>query len=374
MLNSSFFFSNPAISLGQVYGQVLEIFLAERQTFMALSGLQVACFIPFTILMAVILAAMFDAEGAALIGAIVSIDPTRALSNFNNYNPSDDITTENKDYSTNFKGDDAIDFTAMIHQLLSREELFFSLLFLGLLFMGLAILITSTFQGAMIRAVAEVHAGLRPSWLTCLKFGWKNMCKLTCFGFLIMLAYFTAFMISAVGVLAAIYKTTSSSFPDYLFLFFFVYFEIISIAGAAMIAGPSMVVVEGKSVVEAMKSSWHLCKTHICFIYCSFFGFNLLTLVLGLITSIFSGSATVPILNNFIIAPLNLIIGTVLYMALRIRKDGLTQADLVQELSDESSFEMSNAHKYQQASAIDDYDDDSFEKKSFAVAVGKSIV
>jgi len=61
-------------------------------------------------------------------------------------------------------------------------------------------------------------------------------------------------------------------------------------------------------------------------------------------------------------------------MALRIRKDGLTQADLVQELSDESSFEMSNAHKYQQASAIDDYDDDSFEKKSFAVAVGKSIV
>jgi hypothetical protein len=321
MLNSSFFFSNPAISLGQVYGQVLEIFCAEWQTFMALSGLQVACFIPFTILMAVILAATFYAEGAAFIGAMGSIDPTRALSNFNNYNPSDDITTENKDYSTNFKGDDAIDFTAMIHQLLLMGELlFFSLLFLGLLFMGLAILITSTFQGAMIRAVAEVHAGLRPSWLTCLKVGWKNMCKLTCFGFLIMLAHFTVFMISVVGVLAAIYKTTSSSFPDYLFLLFFVYFVVFSIVRAAMIAGPSMVVVEGKSVVEAMQSSWHLCKTDICFICCSTFCFALLeslakSITWALLSSLFSGSdpattATVLSVTSFIVSlaivPLNL--------------------------------------------------------------------
>ena len=62
-------------------------------------------------------------------------------------------------------------------------------------------------------------------------------------------------------------------------------------------------------------------------------------------------------------------------MTLRIWKDGLTQADLVQELSDESSsFEMSNDPKYQQASVMDGDDDDSFEKKPFAVAVGKSIV
>ena len=104
--------------------------------------------------------------------------------------------------------------------------------------------------------------------VACLKVGWKNMWKITCFGFLILLACFTAFMISVVGVLAVIYSTTSSSFPDYLFLLFFVYFVVISIVRAAMIAGPSMVVVEGKSVVQAMKSSWHLCKTHICFIYC----------------------------------------------------------------------------------------------------------
>ena len=58
-------------------------------------------------------------------------------------------------------------------------------------------------------------------------------------------------------------------------------------------------------------------------------------------------------------------------MALRTRKDGLTQADLFQELSDEPSFEMSNDPKYQQASVMDD---DAFEKKPFAVAVGKSIV
>ena len=52
-------------------------------------------------------------------------------------------------------------------------------------------------------------------------------------------------------------------------------------------------------------------------------------------------------------------------MALRIRKDGLTQAELVQELSDESSLELSSDPKYQQLSAMDD---DSLEKKSLPVA------
>jgi hypothetical protein len=52
-------------------------------------------------------------------------------------------------------------------------------------------------------------------------------------------------------------------------------------------------------------------------------------------------------------------------MALRIRKDGLTQAELVQELSDESSLELSSDPKYQQLSVTDD---DSLEKKSLPVA------
>ena len=52
-------------------------------------------------------------------------------------------------------------------------------------------------------------------------------------------------------------------------------------------------------------------------------------------------------------------------MALRIRKDGLTQAELAQELSDESSLELSSDPKYQQLSAMDD---DSLEKKSLPVA------
>jgi hypothetical protein len=315
MLNASLFFSNPAISLGQVYCQVLEIFCAEWQTFMALSGLQFACFVPFTILMVI----TFSVEGAALIGAMGSDDPTRALSDFNNYNPSDGIA-ENKDYAYT-KTDDSleapIDFSGMMQQFaIVGEGIFISLLCFSLL----AILITSTFHGATIRAAVEVHAGLKPSWLACLKVGWKNMWKITCFGFLLMLAYFTAFMILVVGVLAAIYRTTSSSFPDYFLLLFFVYFVVISIAGAAMIAGPSMVVAEGKSVVEAMKSSWRLCKTDICFIYCSIFCFGILESVAKLTTrailgSLFSGSDPATwvltlIVTSFIVSlaivPLNL--------------------------------------------------------------------
>ena len=222
MLNSKTFFSNPAISPGQVYCQVLKIFRAEWQTFV---GLLLACvapwglFIPFKILMVVIWAGIFhdDQQQSVITG---------------------------KDIST-------------------------SLLFLciWLFFAGLAILAISTLQGATIRAVAEIYTGKRPSWLACLKVGWKNMFKITCFGFLVVLACCTAFLPFVVGVLAAIYSNTSSSSPDYYCLFFFVYFMVIAIVGATMIAGPSMIVVEGKSVIEAMKSSWHLCKTDICFVY-----------------------------------------------------------------------------------------------------------
>ena len=148
---------------------------------------------------------------------------------------------------------------------------FISLLCLWLLFVGLTILTVSTFQGATIRAVVEIYTGKRPSWLACLKVGRKNMCKITCFGFLIMFYYFAALMIFVVGVLAVIYSNTSSSFPDYFSLLIFIYYVVFCIIGATMISGPSMIVVEGKSVIEAMKSSWHLCKTDICYICCSTF-------------------------------------------------------------------------------------------------------
>ena len=152
-----------------------------------------------------------------------------------------------------------------------------SLLFRWFLFAGLAMPTTSTLQGATIRAVAEVYTGKRPSWLACLKVGWKNMFKITCFGFLVMLAS-SFLMLLGVGVLVAIYINTNSSSPDYSFLLFFIiYIAVISsIVGATMIAGPSTIVVEGKSVIEAMKSSWDLCKTDICFIGCSTFCFVLL--------------------------------------------------------------------------------------------------
>ena len=284
MLNASLFFSNPDISLGQVYCQVLKIFCAEWQTFMALSGLQFACFVPLTIRMVY-------------------------------YGPSDGIA-ENKDYAYT-KTDDSleapIDFSGMMQQLaIVGGGIFIRLLCFSLL----AIFITSTFHGAMIRAAVEVHAGLRPSWLVCLKVGWENMWKITCFGFLLMLAYFTAFMILVVGVLAAIYRTTSSSFSDYFWLLFFVYYVIISIAGAAMIAGPSMVVAEGKSVVEAMKSSWRLCKTDICFIYCSIFCFGLLKILAIWITiivllSLLPGNDTATLIyaliGTFFIVPLAIV-------------------------------------------------------------------
>ena len=100
---------------------------------------------------------------------------------------------------------------------ITGKDMSMSLLFLciWLLFAGLAILAISTLQGATIRAVAEIYRGKRPSWLACLEVGWKNMFKITCLGFLVVLACCTAFLPFVVGVLAAIYSNTSSSSPDY---------------------------------------------------------------------------------------------------------------------------------------------------------------
>ena len=177
---------------------------------------------------------------------------------------------------------------AMMQQLVIMvNDNFISLLCLWLLFVGLAILTVSTFQGATIRAVVKIYTGKRPSWLACLKVGRKNMCKITCFGFLIMFYYFAALMIFMAGVLAVIYSNTSSSFPDYFSLLIFIYYVVFSIAGTTMISGPSMIVVEGKSVIEATESSWHLCKTDIFFICCSTFCFALLQPLANLICYVF---------------------------------------------------------------------------------------
>ena len=243
MLNSKTFFSNPAISPVQVHYQVLKIFRAEWQTFV---GLLLACVAPWVLLIpfAILIVVFWGAS---------------TLADFNKYSHYDNVSWNDR-------------VPAMMHQLvISAKDNSTSSHCIWLVFIGLAVVTVGTFQGATIRAVVEIYTGKRPSWLACLKFGWKNMCKITCFGFLIMFYYFAALMIIVVGVLAVIYSNTSSSFPDYFSLLIFIYYVVFSIAGTTMISGPSMIVVEGKSVIEAIQSSWHLCKTDICYICCSTF-------------------------------------------------------------------------------------------------------
>ena len=255
MLNSRTFFSNPATSPGQVYYQVLKIFGAEWQTFV---GLLLACvapwvlFIPFAILIVGFWAFHYA--------------PASVSSDFDKYSQSDNIF-----------GDDSV--TAMMHQLvILAKDNSSTFSYLWLLFFGLFVVTLGTCQGATIRAVVEIYTGKRPSWLACLKVGRENMCKMFCFAFLIMFYYSTALVIIVVVVLA---------FIDSISLLIFICYVVFCIFGATMISGPSMIVVEGKSVIEATESSWHLCKTDIFFICCTTFCFALLQPLANLICYVF---------------------------------------------------------------------------------------
>lgn len=277
---------------------------------MILSGLQFAAFIPFVAILMAAMIGMFYSETkmifsivTTLMGNQESCDPTRTrgLSDSHmNYHHYDD--------------DDSVKNGGVTHSAFSLigKTMLSSILFFWLAYTTIYLCITSTFQAATILAVADIYAGRAPCWWTCIKVGWKNICKILAFGFLLLLAYFISFLILVVGCLALFYSVSGSSFPDHAFAALFVFVTCVTFANATMIAGPSSIVVERKSVNGAIKGSWHLCKSSVCLIYCSILCFLLFETVVrllfrSLLARAFSGTdATTSILvlgvSSFIVS------------------------------------------------------------------------
>lgn len=388
-LNASLFFTNPAFSLGQVYGQVLNIFRFEWKTFMALSALQFLSFIPYFLLVGVVFALIFGVEALAVASAI-NQNPGRALSdavygnnNYNSYDPptDDPISGMSGDDFANSSTDDSFaSAMALMTAMSFTGSMVVTFIASYIFFIALFVLISSTFQGATIRAVADIYAGSQPAVGASLKVGWKNMWRISCFG-LVLSGCYVVFTMVLFGIAVGVYHLTGLTF---IFLWFILYAVIITLASSSMIAGQPMIIIEHKSVKEALIGSWNLCKSSLCFIFCSTFCFALLEMICRLLFRLILGGLVSgadqavaggillvsSMLVSLMIVPLNMIIGPVIYFSLRIRITGLTQVELVQQLEDQAAVELqAGAPKYKE---VDDED-----KTPLAIAVAvddKSIV
>lgn len=294
-LNASLFFTNPAFSLGQIYGQVLNIFRFEWKTFMALSALQFLSFIPYVLLVVLVFSLIFGAEALA-VAAAINQNPGRALSDAvyggdNSYYSTNDDPTSTEDpwSSMNSGGDDDDAFAsamALMAAMSFTGSMVVTFIALYIFFIALMVLISSTFQGATIRAVADIYAGSQPAVGASLKVGWKNMWRISCFG-LVLAGFYVVFTIVLFGIAAVVYQLTGLLF---FFLWFFLYVVILTLASSSMIAGQPMIIIEHKSVKEALIGSWNLCKSSLCFIFCSTFCFGLLEMICRMVFRLILGS------------------------------------------------------------------------------------
>lgn len=322
-----------------MYPHILTIFTSNMGTFFILSFLQVLAYIPVVALFLVIVAFAFGSEATVMYSGLsqaIQNGGRRLYESAYNYGGTNN-------YSSNYDDSSAIQVDGVMAFIETMGWLF-------LLTFVVITLVRASFQGAFIRATAEIYAGRTPNWQCCLQVGYKKACSVACFGLLYLLAAFA---------LRIIYWLLLAVFEQSLvlsFVAFCLYHVAVIILMCAMVGGLPCIMVEDKSAVLAMKRSWEICRKSLCPIFLSiifFYGLEILgflLLIIGLSTlsaamaggdpnGSTAGSALVGIITlvvffggAILIGPFNATLNPVIYFGLRIRDEGLTMELLQQEL------------------------------------------
>mmetsp|Transcript_27124 Transcript_27124/g.40166 ORF Transcript_27124/g.40166 Transcript_27124/m.40166 type:complete len:334 (+) Transcript_27124:53-1054(+) len=191
-------------------------------------------------------------------------------------------------------------------------------------------LVSSIYTGAMTHAIADIYAGNSPSISLSIGVGWAHKWKIYLFSLLLSFAL-AAVLFVTIGI--------SMSFGSGVIVELVVFFIVLTVlVGTLMLGAVPSIVVEGKSPIEAFFRSWNLCKSHVCFIFCSCLGFwaviDFVMVFIYLILYQFPVALTAfNIVVSVGIMPIGTILVFALYMSIRIRSENLTQQMLTQELS-----------------------------------------
>lgn len=236
--------------------------------------------------------------------------------------------------------------------------------------------ITSVFGGAFVHAVGEIYAGNTPIVKNSLQRGWMR--KWSVFGYHILLGLLD-FLILLVTFFLPLYidfrhletemeetgsiKQSEVFFPMIIAGIFSAI--ILGIIVILLTAAVPAIMIENKSIIASFKRSFELCKENLCLIFLTMFVFFILQQVTAWIVRLIFGSlsaflVTVATLTLKVLSwTIHPILSFVLYMTMRVRKEGLTQEEFGNEIG--SSIPVAHAvemnvagGKYMPTQTVDD--------------------
>lgn len=233
---------------------------------------------------------------------------------------------EGYDYYGDFEMDDD-----MMPNIITGKDIaiFFSI---GLLWISVISIVMSIFLGTFYHSLANIYSGGFPGVRESMNHGVSRMWTVYFFQILYSVAVLVVFCLM-VALPFQVSKSLSVTF--FMFLVFII---TMAFAASLMVGATPAIVVERKSATEAFGRSINLCKSFVCFIFCSQFTFFVAVFIVSILFNMmFShlpgllagiGHMVVNIISNAI-APVFVF---VLYMSMRIRKENVSQEDIALEI------------------------------------------
>jgi len=132
------------------------------------------------------------------------------------------------------------------------------------------ILSTIAGRGAIVRAVALMYIGQRPSWLSCLKDSWEHKGSLFCASSIIcgalILAFILPFAFTTIAVMNPnVFTVTIAVLLDLVFIVAVVFGYI-----GTVMAYPA-IVIENFKGLQGIQRSWDLSSGSRCYLLCALF-------------------------------------------------------------------------------------------------------
>ena len=314
-------FENAPVGIDGVLGQICQIFVTHWKPLVMITGFQLVASIGASIVLGGFTFAFISAFAVLggfdfLVSAKYSVAIIAIVQIMSNN------TRHLLDYSVGISGasrflsasrfldeDYYVDLSeseAKYYADLSENEAKFIAAMIALIVLWVVVLafVSSIFAGAFYHALAEIYTGITPSPNKSIRHGLDKMWNVYFFqllvSLLIGLSLFVPF-VATIGYLQLAWKPTFET----IILGFVLYITFMVLLSTVMVAAIPAIVVEGKSAVQAFHRSLNLCKSFICFIYCSQFCYALVLMISM-------------VLINLILDQLPAILGLIGHLALQI--------------------------------------------------------
>jgi len=331
-------FRNPAGDIRVVCRSVLAVFSAQPKVFSSLAFFQMVSILISLLLDAVISGVFFklNCKIDSRIRRFLMTDDDFFGGSYGMQDDSGDGDINEMQEEYNEMQEELYNEMPEVSEMCSTESL--GQLIGGVLMSVIVhISILTIFGNAIMYAATDTYSGALPGVLSSLGKGCKKFCHVFTFQCILGLVF------GVIYVLIVFLPTKAAKASTEIYIYILtaiIYLIICCVLYSVMIAGVPSIIVENHSPFSAFSRSWNLCKSSICFIFCSIIWFPVLVLVAVWITydiqektngattyfSMFAPFGIFAVLSSGAV-----ILHVVLYFLMRVRSEGYTQAVLSSE-------------------------------------------